>query len=76
MPVVLSSGVRERSLGSGHFGSDWSGIWSLVFEGSTYSHNWPVVAIDMTISGHDIQSSGFFRVILDVDTVVEAMLER
>ena len=67
--------MRGRLLDSGHTGSVKAGIWAAVFDGSTYSHTWPVVAVDLTISNHGIQSSGPLRMVLAVVTAVEDMLE-
>ena len=74
IPESISSYVRVRLLGSGHVSSIRGGRLPIAVDGLTNSQIWPVVAVDLTISSHGIQSSGPFRMIL-ADVVAEDIVE-
>ena len=66
--------MQVRLPGSGHVGSTRRGRLPIAVDGLTNSQIWPVVAVDLTISNHGIQSSGFLRMSF-ADVVVEDILE-
>ena len=74
IPESISSCVRVRLPGSGHVGSTRGGRLPIAVDGLTNSQIWPVVAVDLTISNHGIQSVGTLRMVLAVVVTAEDIL--
>src|SRR5436309_15488425 len=70
----ISSCVRVRLPGSGHVGSTRDGRLLVAVDGLTNSQIWPIVAVDLTISNHRIQSVGTLRMVLAVVITAEDIL--
>ena len=63
-----------RLLDFGYVGSTRGGRLLVAVDGLTNSQIWPVVAVDLTISNHGIQSVGTLRMVLAVVVTAEDIL--
>ena len=74
IPESISSCVRVRLPGSDHVGSTRGGRLPVAVDGLTNSQIWPIIAVDLTISNHGIQSAGTLRMVLAVVVTAEDIL--
>src|SRR5256714_14571089 len=74
IPELISPCGRVGVPGSGPVGSPRGGRLPVAVDGLTNSQIWPVVAVDLTISNHGIQSAGTLRMVLAVVVTAEDIL--